>query len=106
MLIQGHNEKTLRSIKKFERKNTETDKSLCNCRDKNQCPFESKCLTKNVIYKATVITKNEIKHYIGSMGGPFKMRWYGCVRDFKVHKENGPELSKFIWKLKINNIDS
>ena len=105
MLIQGHNKRTLRNIEKFERKITETDKSLCNCRDKNQWPLEIKCLTKNIIYKATVTTKNEIKQYIGSTGGPFKMRWYGYVRDFKVHKGNGSELSKFVWKLKINNID-
>ena len=105
MLIQAHNKKTLRNTEKFETKNTETDKSLCNCRDKSQCPLENKCLTNNVIYRATVTTKNETKKYIGSTGGPFKKRWYGHVRDFKAHSENGTELSKHIWKLKINNID-
>ena len=74
MLIQGHNKKTLRNTEKFETKNTETDKSLCNCRDKSQCPLENKCLTNNVIYKATVTTKNETKQYIGSTGGPLKKR--------------------------------
>ena len=61
MLIQGQNKKTLRNIEKFDRKNTETDKSLCNCRDKNQCPLESKCLTKNVIHKTTVTKKKKTK---------------------------------------------
>ena len=74
MLIQVHNKKTLHNIEKFERKNTETDKSLCNCREKNLYPLKSKCLIKNVIYKATLTTKNEIKQYIGSTGGPFKTK--------------------------------
>ena len=31
--------------------------------------------------------------------------WDGHVRDFKVNKENGTEVSKYIWKLKNNNTD-
>ena len=63
------------------------------------------CLTKNVIYKATVTTVNEIKQYVDSTGGPFKTRWYIHIRDLKVQKENGTEMSKYIWKLKNNNTD-
>ena len=80
MLIRGHNNKTLHNIEKLERKNTETDKSLFNCKNKNLFPLKNKCLTKNVICKATVTTKNETKQYIGSTGGPFKTRWYCNVR--------------------------
>ena len=35
--------------------------------------------------------------------GPFKTRWYGHIRDFKVHEEYSTNFSKHIWKLKNNN---
>ena len=101
MLIQGHNKKTLNNAEKTE--NTDKEESLCNCRNKNLCPLKNKCLTKNVIYKATVTTKKELKQYVGSTGGTFKKRWYSHIRDIKIYKENGTELSKYIWKLKRNN---
>ena len=44
-------------------------------------------------------------NYIGSTGGPFKTRWYGHIRDLKVYKENGTQLSKYIWKLKNSNTE-
>ena len=56
MLIQEHNKRTLNSIEKTESTNRKTKESLCNCRNKNQCPIKNKCLTNNVIYKATVTT--------------------------------------------------
>ena len=104
-LIQRHNKRTLNNIKKTEKTKTEPIESLCNCRNKEQCPIKNKCLTKNVIYKATVTTKKETMNYIGSTGGPFKTRWYGHIRDLKVYKENGTQLSKYIWKLKNNNTE-
>ena len=57
------------------------------------------------IYKVRVTTKNKIKQYIGRMGGQFKIRLYGHVRDFKVHKKNGTKLSKYIWRLKNSKND-
>ena len=96
MIIHGQNKNTLSNIEKTE--NTDTEKPLCNCRNKSLCPLKSKCLTKNVIYKATVTTKKEIKQYVGSTGGTFKTRWYSHNSDMKVYKENGTELSKYIWK--------
>ena len=30
----------------------------CNCRDKNGCPLNGNCKTKNVIYKCSLLTKN------------------------------------------------
>ena len=105
MLIQKHKKRTLNKFDKTEKVNTETKEPLCNCRNKNECPLKNKCLTKNVIYKATVASKKETKQYIGSTGGPFKTRWYGHNNDFKTQKENGTELSKYIWKLKNNKTD-
>ena len=55
----------------MENTNTETKDSLCNCRNKKQCALKNKYIAKNVIYKAMVTTKNEIKLYTGSTGGGF-----------------------------------
>ena len=35
-------------------KESTQERKLCNCRQKNYCPLDDKCLTKCVIYKATV----------------------------------------------------
>ena len=39
----------------------------CTCRDKKTCPLQEKCMTKDMVYKATVTTSNtnSTKHYIG-----------------------------------------
>ena len=43
------------------------DSKLCNCRQKNSCPLDGKCLTKCFVYKATVTetTSNNQETYIG-----------------------------------------
>ena len=69
----------------------------------NPCPLNNKCLNKNVIYKATVKSESSTKSYIGSTANTFKARWYAHKSDFKNPKNNGTELSKYIWKLKNNN---
>ncbi len=83
----------------------ETTKRMCNCR-KNECPVSNKCLTENNVYKATVVTKNETKCYVGSTGLTFKDRYTKHKFSFnhKKHK-NSTALSNYIWKLKDNNID-
>ena len=60
ILFKDTIKKTLHSIEKTERTITETKKSLCK-------PMlnKNKQLTKNVIYKAMVTTKNEKKLYLG-----------------------------------------
>ena len=97
-LIQKHNRKYLKN------KNDEENTILCNCRIKNKCPLNNKCLVENVIYKATISSAKETKNYLGSTGGTFKKRWYNHISDLKTYKENGTELSKYVWKLKSNNI--
>ena len=98
-IIQKHNRKYSKTI------NNEENKTLCNCRTKTKCPLNNKCLVENVIYKATIKSANETKNYLGSTGGTFKKRWYNHTNDFKKYKENGTELSKYIWKLKNSNIN-
>ena len=52
-------------------KNTEEG---CNCRDKNKCPLENKCLSTILVYKACASAdeNTEVKNYIGLAEGTFK----------------------------------
>ena len=75
----------------------------CNCRSKDQCPIENKCLSSALVYNATVTTNDSSpgKNYIGLTEGTFKKRFYGhqlSIKDRKYAKST--ELSKHLWKLK------
>ena len=48
-IISSHNAKILR-------KSDTPQNKTCNCRNKESCPLEGKCLTDNIIYQATVTT--------------------------------------------------
>ena len=54
-LISGHNKKIL---SKLNHKNDQEIKT-CNCRDKDSCPLNDKCLQENVVYKATITSQIE-----------------------------------------------
>lgn len=78
----------------------------CNCRNKNTCPLENKCLTPKIIYKAEISNDKdqEEKVYIGLAETPFKDRYRNHVKSFKNKKyEKETELSKYIWELKDGN---
>ena len=78
-LINRHNKKVLsRTTNKKDQEN-----NMCNCRNKDSCPLNSKCLQENVAYKATISTLNQIEEYIGSTGGLFKKRWYAHISDIR-----------------------
>ena len=75
----------------------------CNCREKNRCPLENKCLITGIIYKANVTSdsENSGRNYIGLTEGTFKKRFYGHQLSFKDRKYlKSSELSKHIWKVK------
>ena len=59
-VTNNHNMKVLNNT-------AETEES-CNCRNKNNCPLDGKCLTPNIIYEAQ-ITSNQLNYkqkvYIG-----------------------------------------
>ena len=78
----------------------------CNCRNKNLCPLNQKCLQERVVYKATVQTSLQPKSYIGSCATTFKTRYNNHKQSFKhINHRNDTALSKFIWKLKEANMD-
>ena len=93
-IISGHNAKQLNEEKEKERE--------CNCPQTKVCPLDKKCLSKNVIYQATVTKPNqETENYVGLTSTNFKAR-------LAVHKQTFEDefgtsqtaLSRHIHKLK------
>ena len=59
-------------------------KKKCNCRNKNLCPLDGTCLTKNIIYEATVTTTSgNSRTYIGMTENEFKTRYNNHKLSFK-----------------------
>ena len=88
-IISSHNKALLSD---YHRSQTQTDEKECNCRKKDQCPLDEKCLTQNVVYQATVSTQSSSETYLG-LAASFRHQ----------SKRNETELSKHIWALKDNN---
>ena len=74
--------------------------NMCNCRKKNECPVNNKCLTRGVIYKAEITDKKgETNEYIGSTGNTFKERYNQHTatmrekrkKDLKKNSNENPE---------------
>ena len=100
-IIKAHNMKVL---KKNETNHTKPDKS-CNCRDKLTCPVDNKCLTSNVVYKATVNYEDTEQSYIGMTECSFKTRYTQHKSSIKHSKHrNQTELANHIWSLKDKNV--
>lgn len=96
-IIAAHN-KTL--LAEHRDKEAEPAKE-CNCRQKNECPLDGKCLKKNVIYQATVTTEdNRQETYVGLTENTFKTRYTAHKSSFRnVEKRNATALSQYIWSL-------
>ena len=104
IIISSHNKKITNSYNKINGK-------TCNCRNKNNCPLDNKCLTDKTVYKAEVETNDGInelstKVYFGISETEFKSRYNNHTMSFRNRThENDSELSKFIWSLKDRNKD-
>ena len=102
--IDNHNNNTLKSATPIPK---ETEKT-CNCRVKNNCPLDNKCLTKNIVYQAKVTRLDNLENetYVGLCETEFKARYNNDKSSFKLeNKKHQTELSKFVWKLKESKID-
>ena len=102
-IISKHN---TRIIRKSQPQVTNT--TSCNCRNKETCPLQNKCMSKDIVYKATISTcnTNDKKHYIGMTSNTFKERYRNHIKSFNQKKySNETELSKHVWHLKENNTD-
>ena len=100
-IVKSHNQKILNE------NNEASDEKKCNCRSKNLCPLDGACLTKNIIYEATVTTSSgNARTYIGMTEHEFKTRYNNHKLSFKDRKHShNTVLSKHIWDLKDENID-
>ena len=96
-IINAHNKLILKTDEKQK-------EGLCNCIQPANCPLTGKCLTNNVVYKATVTSNTErptSKSYIGICETSFKTRYNNHKSSFAIEeKKNTTELSKYIWELK------
>ena len=100
-IINSHNKTILNSA-------AENNNKLCNCREKNSCPLNGKCLQKGVVYQATVVQKhtNQKDTYIGITENEFKTRYNQHTSSLRLpHKKSTKTLSEHVWKLKNNNIE-
>ena len=70
-IISSHNKAVLSN---FYLSQTQTNEKECNCRKKDQCPLDGKCLTQNVVYQATVTTQTSSDSYVG-LATNFKERY-------------------------------
>ena len=97
-VIKSHNNAVMK------KKSDNQQSKKCNCRTKTLCPLAGKCLTKNVVYEATVTTNDTTQKYIGMTSCAFKTRFDQHSASFR-HKEkmNSTKLSSHIWKLKETN---
>lgn len=60
-LLDNHNNKLLeKDVQK---------KKKCNYRIKEECTLDGNCLIKDIVYKAKITNKDEIKFYIGVAKG-------------------------------------
>ena len=99
-IITKHNRKLLSSMESVNNERT------CNCRNKVTCPLQGNCLAKSVIYKATVISDNEEKFYLGCCESEFKLRFNNHTQSFKSKTHmHDTQLSKYVWSLKETKTD-
>ena len=90
-LIKQHNSKILSKDQgKIQRS--------CNCRIKESCSLNGKCLRQCMVYKAEVTTNTN--------NGEFKSRYNNHTQSFRhISHINDMELSKYLWTLKANGTD-
>ena len=76
----------------YQQLQTQTSNRECNCRKKDQCPLEGKCLTQNVVYQATVTTETSSDSYVG-LATNLKERYRNHTASFRHQsKRNETEL--------------
>ena len=72
-----------------------------SCRKKEDCPLNGECLVSEVVYQATVTTRNKEETYIGFTATQFQARHRNHLMSFRHEKRrNETELSKHLRQLK------
>ena len=96
-IISSHNKHILRS------NNTEYG---CNCKNRDECPLENKCLTLRIVYRADVTNNktDQHKYYYGISDTQFKGRYENHKMSFKNRSRlSASDLSKYYRKLLDNS---
>ena len=62
---------------------TENEDRLCNCRNKENCRLDDKCLQTCIAYKTAVITNKDSHIYFGASDGEFKSRCNNHTSSFR-----------------------
>ena len=75
-LIKQHNSKILS-------KDQDKTQRSCNCRIKESCPMNGKCLHQCMVYKTEVTTNTTYKEYYGTSEGEFKSRYNNHTQSFR-----------------------
>jgi hypothetical protein len=104
-VISRHNN---HSLSKSTTNYTPLKSDNCNCNDPSECPIKKNCKSKNIIYKAQVISPDDgvIKEYIGMTANTFKERYGSHKKSYDLQRnKNDTELSKYIWELKSSDRD-
>ena len=94
--IQNHNANLLSNH------TTPVAEHSCSYRQKSECPFNNKCLSESLAYKAAVSqTSSQInKYYHGTCEKTFKERYNNHTATFRNKgKKKSTELSNHIWDL-------
>ena len=89
-IISSHNKSVLRPI---------IQDHGCNCRQKNDCPMQNKCLTPNIVYEAAITNNVDTveKIYFGLCETSFKKRYSNHTKSFRLKKySKETELSKYV----------
>ena len=104
-IIKNHNSHIINLGKKENNTNIDRNERNCNCRIPGKCMLQNECLTKNIVYKATISTvenPKEEKIYFGITKSEFKIRLANHKTSFKYeHRKNDTALSKHLWYLKF-----
>ena len=104
--VARHNAKVL---KDDQQEQIQQDQPGCNCqKGPDTCPAQGKCLTSQVVYRATVTEtgSGETETYTGLTGNTFKDRWYGHNSDMNNSGNKiKTKLSAHIWELKDRGSD-
>ena len=105
--IDKHNKSVYNSSQEVAgNNNSQNQPRTCNCRNRQLCPLDGNCLSKSVVYQATVTTQHKSESYVGLTETEFKTRYTNHKASFNhSSKRNTTELSKYIWQLKDSNTD-
>ena len=97
--IGGH----IKAILKKDDPHHKTPDNGCNCKSPDKCPLPGKCLTKSIVYQATVTTNDSKpdQTYVCLTSNTFKTRFANHKTSFtNVNKKHATELSKHVGNLR------